>query len=137
MTVRILLFAKARDLAGASVNRVDARRRQRPSPICRRTLAKAIPALEPLLPRLHVAINNDYAADSDRIPAGAEIACFPPVSGGVSGERWAVSPLINPANSSPIPHAISRLTPAAHQLDLKTDGPGNAKHFLALVRLVP
>ena len=41
-----------------------------------------LPALQPLLPRLHVAINNDYAADSDPIPAGAEIACFPPVSGG-------------------------------------------------------
>ena len=81
MTVRVLFFAKARDLAGSPSKELTLDEGATVADL-RRALAKAIPALEPLLPRLHVAINNDYAADSDRIPTGAEVACFPPVSGG-------------------------------------------------------
>jgi sulfur-carrier protein len=81
MTVRVLFFAKARDLAGAPSQELTLGDTATVADL-RRALAKAIPALEPLLPRLHVAINNDYAADSDPVHPGAEVACFPPVSGG-------------------------------------------------------
>ena len=81
MTVRVLFFAKARDLAGSPSRELTLGEGATVADL-RRALATAIPSLEPLLPRLHVAINNDYAADSDPVPAGAEVACFPPVSGG-------------------------------------------------------
>jgi molybdopterin converting factor subunit 1 len=81
MTVRVLFFAKARDLAGAPSR--DLTLPDAPTVAdLRRALGETIPALQPLLPRLHVAINNNYAADSDTVPQDAEIACFPPVSGG-------------------------------------------------------
>jgi len=81
MTVRVLLFARARDLAGQPSVEVTLPDRATVADL-RRVLGETYPALLPVIPRLHVAINNDYAADADRIPATGEIACFPPVSGG-------------------------------------------------------
>ena len=41
-----------------------------------------IPALEASLPSTLVSINREFAFDEDIIPQNAEIALFPPVSGG-------------------------------------------------------
>ena len=81
MTVRVLFFARARDLAGTPSQELTLGDGATVADL-RHALATAIPALGPVLARLHVAINNDYAADGDVIPRGAEVACFPPVSGG-------------------------------------------------------
>jgi len=81
MTVRILFFAKARDLAGAPSTELQLEDDATVGDL-RRALGRAYPELAPLLPRMHVAINNNYAADADVVPCDAEIACFPPVSGG-------------------------------------------------------
>ncbi len=81
MTVRVLLFAKARDLAGCPELMLTLSDSATVADL-RQTLGAEVPTLQPLLPRLHVAINNNYAADADPVPADAEIACFPPVSGG-------------------------------------------------------
>ncbi len=81
MTVRVLLFARARDLAGQPSVEITLPEHATVADL-RRTLGEAHPSLLPVIPRLHVAINNDYAADSDPVSANAEIACFPPVSGG-------------------------------------------------------
>jgi molybdopterin converting factor small subunit len=48
----------------------------------RRALAAQVPALSPLMPHLMFSINAEYAGDDAAIPAGADIACIPPVSGG-------------------------------------------------------
>jgi molybdopterin converting factor small subunit len=48
----------------------------------RRTLVARWPEFERLLPHLMFAINSDYASDHTEIPAGASLACIPPVSGG-------------------------------------------------------
>ena len=45
-------------------------------------LLARIPALEPALPHAFIAINREYAAEDEIIPPEAEIAVFPPVSGG-------------------------------------------------------
>ncbi len=45
-------------------------------------LVAQIPALEASLPSTLVSINREYAFDEDVIPENAEIALFPPVSGG-------------------------------------------------------
>jgi molybdopterin converting factor subunit 1 len=81
MMIRVLLFARARDLAGQGDVTLSLPEGATVGDL-RRALAEALPSLEPVLPRLHVAVNSDYAADSDPIPRGAEVACFPPVSGG-------------------------------------------------------
>ncbi len=81
MIVHVRLFARARDLAapmpstsnspdGATV--ADLRRR----------LAADYPALAALLERSAIAVENDFAEDSRVLPANAEVALLPPVSGG-------------------------------------------------------
>ncbi len=48
----------------------------------KKILITKIPALEASLHHTLVSINKEYAFDEDIIPEGAEIALFPPVSGG-------------------------------------------------------
>ncbi len=45
-------------------------------------LVAQIPALEASLPSTLISINREFAFDEEIIPEGAEIALFPPVSGG-------------------------------------------------------
>ena len=45
-------------------------------------LVSQIPALEASLPSTLVSINREFAFDEENIPEDAEIALFPPVSGG-------------------------------------------------------
>ena len=45
-------------------------------------LVEQIPALEASLPSTLVSINREFAFDEEFIPESAEIALFPPVSGG-------------------------------------------------------
>ena len=42
--------------------------------------------LQPLLETCIVSINREFALDEDRLPSGAEVAFFPPVSGGSAAE---------------------------------------------------
>jgi molybdopterin converting factor subunit 1 len=81
MTVRVLLFARAKDLAGRDAVAVEL-----PSPATvadlRARLADQIPALAPLLAASAVAVNQAFAEDSDTVRENDEIAVIPPVSGG-------------------------------------------------------
>jgi molybdopterin converting factor subunit 1 len=77
----VRLFARARDVAGADSIRVTlpsgatvARLRQ--------ALCEACPGLTSLAGGLLVAVNAQYASDALPLSADAEVACFPPVSGG-------------------------------------------------------
>lgn len=78
---KILFFATLKERAGT---------RQLDLPLAPETrvrdlrdlLAQHFPALQPSLPSALVAINREYAFDDDLIPPDAEIALFPPVSGG-------------------------------------------------------
>jgi len=81
MNVHVLLFASARDLAGRSDVPLELPAGATVAEL-REALRQAAPALAPVLATLHVAINSDYASNEDVIPPGAEVACFPPVSGG-------------------------------------------------------
>jgi molybdopterin synthase catalytic subunit len=46
-------------------------------------LGQRFPALAPLLGTALASINREFAFDEDPIPLGAEVAFFPPVSGGI------------------------------------------------------
>ena len=48
----------------------------------RARLGEICPALQSLLPRSAVAVNEEFAGDNVGIPPAAELALLPPVSGG-------------------------------------------------------
>ena len=81
MTLPIKLFAIARQRLGRDQVEVTL-----PDPATaadlRRALTKQFPALADVLPHIRIAVNSSYATDSTIIPAGAEVALIPPVSGG-------------------------------------------------------
>jgi sulfur-carrier protein len=81
MSIELQLFARARDLAGRERVELELSDGATVAEL-RVALAAAVPALAPLVPHLHVAVDREYATDAVSIPAGAEVACFPPVSGG-------------------------------------------------------
>ncbi|MGL4555305.1 MAG: MoaD/ThiS family protein [Gemmataceae bacterium] len=80
MRVEVLLFARARELAGAGSVAVEV-----PDGTVaglRAALAAACPRLGELLPRCTVAVGGEFARDDEAIAPGAEVAVLPPVSGG-------------------------------------------------------
>jgi molybdopterin converting factor small subunit len=81
MTITVKLFALARDLAGTGEVSLELPPAGRVADL-KRQLSTACPGLAPLVSRLLVAVGNDYAADDKLLEAGADVACFPPVSGG-------------------------------------------------------
>jgi molybdopterin converting factor subunit 1 len=80
-TVEVKLFALAAERAGARQVAVELPPQSTVADL-RRHLGNAYPALAPLLSHVLFAIDAQYAADTTPIPAGAELACIPPVSGG-------------------------------------------------------
>ena len=81
MKIAVKLFARAKDLAGSGLIELDLPEQCRVAEL-RESLAQQCPQLQPLLPHLLIAVNSDYARDDTILSAGAEVACFPPVSGG-------------------------------------------------------
>jgi molybdopterin converting factor subunit 1 len=82
MRVHILLFATLRDRIGGRESveveiPPDATVRE-----LKTRLAVVYPGLAAAMPTCIAAIDREFAFDPDPIPDGAEIALFPPVSGG-------------------------------------------------------
>ncbi len=81
MKATVRLFAMARQAAARDCVEVDLPEGATIAEL-RRRLAGQCEALAPLLPAMWFAIDAQYAADTQTIPAGASVACIPPVSGG-------------------------------------------------------
>lgn len=81
MRLSVKLFARARDLAGASQIELEVPDQATVGDL-RLALTRNFPALAPLSPILLIAVGTDYADDEMRLPPAADVACFPPVSGG-------------------------------------------------------
>lgn len=81
MTLRVKLFARARDLAGTSELAVELPAGATVADL-RAALALQRPALTGLLPRCVFAVDNEFAADETPLSAEREVALLPPVSGG-------------------------------------------------------
>lgn len=81
MLLNIRLFARAKDLAGSETISVEVPDNSTVGDL-RFALREQFPALEPLIPNLHVAIGTDYADDTASLDNSQSISCFPPVSGG-------------------------------------------------------
>ena len=81
MTIRVRLFARARDLAGAGEMDVKVAAGATVGEL-RRELGELRPALRELLGRCAVAVDEDFAGDDVVVTEKSEIAVIPPVSGG-------------------------------------------------------
>jgi len=81
--VRVLFFATFRDMAQQSALELELADGANVADL-RHLLAKRFPLLAKSIPTALVAMNKQYAFDQDLIPENAEIAVFPPVSGGES-----------------------------------------------------
>lgn len=80
-SVKLLFFATLRDRVGTRETGIDI-----PAHLTVRELKSLLherfPAAGPVLGTALVSVNKEFAFDGDVIPEGAEIALFPPVSGG-------------------------------------------------------
>jgi molybdopterin converting factor subunit 1 len=81
MKTTVRLFARARDLAGADRLDVDVPPGSTVGEL-RRRIAAQYPALAGLLERSALAVNEELADDALTLPANADVALLPPVSGG-------------------------------------------------------
>lgn len=77
----ILFFATLKDRAGTKQVDLNLEDDARVADL-KSILRERFPQLEPALDSVLVSVNKEYAMDEEPIPAGAEIALFPPVSGG-------------------------------------------------------
>ncbi len=83
MKLRVLLFAHLKEKAGVREAEVEVPAGASAGAVKAR-LGERYPALKPSLDRILMAVNKEYVSDDTLVPEGAEIALFPPVSGGCS-----------------------------------------------------
>ena len=79
--IRVLFFATLKDRAGTRERWMELPDSDRLRDL-KDLLGRENPSLVPLLKTSLASINREFAFDEDLIPAGAEVAFFPPVSGG-------------------------------------------------------
>ncbi len=81
MLISILFFAGLRDRAQTHRTELDLPEGATVADLKAEVVQK-FPAVAPLLPNALISVNQQYAAETEGIPPGAEVAFFPPVSGG-------------------------------------------------------
>jgi molybdopterin converting factor subunit 1 len=81
MRIKILLFATLRDYVGAKVLELEVPTDTTVAGL-KELLVSRYPKMIPAQNSIMSAINREFAADEQVIPLDAEIALFPPVSGG-------------------------------------------------------
>ncbi|MGE0376142.1 MAG: MoaD/ThiS family protein [Planctomycetaceae bacterium] len=81
MNIAVRLFARARDLAGTDRLAIEL---SEPADVrqLKQQLGAQCPRLRPILPQLLVAVGTEYATNDTPLDGDADVACFPPVSGG-------------------------------------------------------
>ena len=81
MNVQIRFFALARELAETGDATLELPEAATVADL-RKSVARRWPALAALSSQVMIAVNSQYANDSASVPAHAEVAFIPPVSGG-------------------------------------------------------
>jgi molybdopterin synthase catalytic subunit len=81
LNLKILFFAKLKELVGSSEIFLTLKNECTVSDLKNELLGK-YPNLKEYLPIMIVSVNQNFAFDDEQIPDNAEIAFFPPVSGG-------------------------------------------------------
>jgi molybdopterin converting factor subunit 1 len=81
MRIKILFFATLRDYAGVKALELEIPADTTLAGL-KELLTSRYPKMIPAQKSIMAAINREFAADEQLIPMDAEIALFPPVSGG-------------------------------------------------------
>lgn len=89
MKIRVVAFASASDILGRSPVEVVLPADSRLSDL-EAELVSRYPALEPLWPRLAVAVDGQLTRSDRDLADGSEVALLPPVSGGSGAPRAAL-----------------------------------------------
>ena len=84
MKITIRFFAAARERAKRTTLELELPAGSRVSELTT-ALLQQIPELAPLLPKLRIAVAEEFAGPDEVIPEGAEVALIPPVAGGSGG----------------------------------------------------
>ena len=92
MQVRVLFFGVLRDSFGASERGFELPEGSRAGDLLD-LLAPSAPALAGLWPGIAVAVNRQYAARTEPLNPGDEVALLPPVSGGLDSVLLITDPL--------------------------------------------
>jgi len=79
--IKVLLFATLRDYVGAKTLDMEIPAGTTVTEL-KALMVKVYPKLAPVQDSMMAAINREYAPDEQVLPIDAEIAFFPPVSGG-------------------------------------------------------
>lgn len=81
VSLRVLLFAAARDRVGADVVNIDVETPATAAAVLS-ALGDRFPTLEPLLPSCRLAVDQSFVAPGHAVRPHDELALIPPVSGG-------------------------------------------------------
>jgi molybdopterin converting factor subunit 1 len=79
--ISVLFFATLKDRAGVKQTSLELAQDAKVKDL-KRVLKTRFPDLEPALASTLVSVNQEFAMDDDNLPDKAEVALFPPVSGG-------------------------------------------------------
>ena len=79
--VRVLFFATVRDKAGTKLVELDVEAGTTVQQL-KAILVGRFPAIAEVLEHCLASVNHEYSAEDGAVPADAEVAFFPPVSGG-------------------------------------------------------
>ena len=85
--VNVLFFASLRERAGIKQTALELPEGASVIDL-KGALREKYPGLTPALDTSLVSVNREYAFDEDTIPEGAEVALFPPVSGGAQAVQF-------------------------------------------------
>lgn len=85
LNIRIVLFAKLKEIIGASEINFDLSENAKVSDL-KKELLLSYPGLKDYAEIMLVSIDQNFAYDNDLIPTNAEVALFPPVSGGTESD---------------------------------------------------
>jgi len=81
MKLDVKLFARAKEIAGVGCVEIDVPDSANVADL-RIALTQRFPHMTTLVPNLLVALGTEYADDTTPLDPAADVACFPPVSGG-------------------------------------------------------
>jgi MoaE-MoaD fusion protein len=79
--IRVLFFATLRDRAGVRSVDLDVPDQSTVAAV-KHVIAERFPSLKEFMSHAIIAVNREYVFDASVIPGDAEVALFPPVSGG-------------------------------------------------------
>jgi molybdopterin converting factor subunit 1 len=127
-TITLLFFASLKERAGIKQTTLDLPEGARVADL-KAELVVSFPNLTPAMSSMLVSINHEFSQDEDPIPDGAEVALFPPVSGGSL-------PQVGPPGEFPTIFAITEDTLDLNQLlaSITLPSTGAACLFTGMVR---